>query len=227
MISPLVITDRGVTLVGGGAIKPVELMTALSVAPTLVAADGGADRALSLGQSPDLVIGDLDSISSAARDILSPEQIVHVADQDSTDFSKCLSRISAPFVVAVGFTGLRLDHTLSALSTMVKFKHLNVLMLSSEDISFIAPTSMTLPLMPGTRVSLYPLGSARGVSSGLEWPIEGIEFSPGGTVGTSNHANGIVTLHLEGQVLIILPRDCLSTVMMALKLPKARRNQPS
>lgn len=225
MIPPLVITDQGVTVVGGGAIKPVELMTALSVAPTLIAADGGADRALSLGQSPDLVIGDLDSISSAARDIIEPEKIIHVAEQESTDFAKCLSRISAPFVVAVGFTGLRLDHTLAAISTMAQFSHLNIIMLSSEDVSFIAPPSLTLPLMPGTRLSLYPLAPSRGVSSGLEWPIEGIEFAPGVTTGTSNQANGIVTLHIDGQMLIILPRDCLPTILTALKLPKARRQQ--
>lgn len=225
MIPPLVITDQGVTVVGGGAMKPVELMTALSVAPTLVAADSGADRALSLGQSPDLVIGDLDSISSAARDILRPEQIVHVAEQESTDFSKCLSRISAPFVVAVGFTGLRLDHTLAAISTMAQFSHMNIIMLSSEDVSFIAPPSLILPLMPGTRISLYPISPSRGVSTGLQWPIEGIEFSPGTNTGTSNQANGIVTMNIDGQMLVILPRDCLATIMTALKLPKARRYQ--
>ena len=67
MIAPLVISDRGVTVIGGGATSPYDLQTALAVAPTLVAADGGADRALALGQPPDWVIGDLDSITSGAR----------------------------------------------------------------------------------------------------------------------------------------------------------------
>ena len=52
MIPPLVISDRGVTVIGGGATTPYDLQTALAVAPTLVAADGGADRALPWGSRP-------------------------------------------------------------------------------------------------------------------------------------------------------------------------------
>lgn len=221
MIPPLVISDQGVTVVGGGAVSPVDLQVALTVAPTLVAADSGADRALALGQPPDWVIGDLDSISEAARRIIPEKRIAHIAEQDSTDFTKCLTRIAAPFVMAVGFSGIRLDHTLAALTTMASVTRPPVIMLASDDIVFLAPARMTLPLMPGTRVSLYPMGPARGVSTGLEWPIEGIDFAPGSRVGTSNAANGLVTLRVEGKMLVMLPRDTLATVMTALRLPKA------
>lgn len=220
MIPPLVISDRGVSIVGGGTVSAGDLDTALSVAPTLVAADGGADRALALGHPPDWVIGDLDSISDAARRLTPVERVHHVPEQDSTDFSKCLSRIAAPFVVVVGFAGLRLDHTLAVLTTMAGIARPPVIMLAPDDLVFVAPPRMTLPLMPGTRVSLYPMGPARGVSTGLEWPIEGIEFSPGGRVGTSNMARGLVTLRIEGKMLVMLPRDTLATVMTALRLPK-------
>lgn len=219
MIPRLVISELGVTVIGGGVVRPVELMTALSLAPTLVAADGGADRALSLGQAPDWVIGDLDSISSAAREIIPAERIVHVAEQDSTDFTKCLTRIAAPFVLAVGFSGLRLDHTLAALTALANIGRPVSIMLNSDDIVFLAPPRLTLPLMPGTRVSLYPMGPAHGVSTGLEWPIEGIEFAPGTRVGTSNRATGLVTLRVEGKMFVILPRETLTTVLTALRLP--------
>lgn len=219
MIPPLVISDRGVTVVGGGAVTPYDLNTALAVAPTLVAADGGADRALALGKVPDWVIGDLDSITEGARRLVSAGRIHHVAEQDSTDFAKCLTRIAAPFVMAVGFAGLRLDHTLSALTTMAGTPRPFVIMLASDDVVFMAPPRLTLPLMPGTRVSLYPMGPARGISTGLEWPIEGIEFSPSGRAGTSNRANGVVTLRIEGRMLLMLPRSTLASVMTALRLP--------
>ena len=58
----------GVTLVGGGDPRPEGIEEALKYAPTLIAADGGADRALALGFRPEAVIGDLDSLSPAARD---------------------------------------------------------------------------------------------------------------------------------------------------------------
>lgn len=219
MTDPLIVTDRGVTVIGGGAVAPADLEAALAAAPMLVAADGGADRALALGKLPDLVIGDLDSISAEARSMIQPRRLHQIAEQDSTDFSKCLTRIKAPFVVAVGFAGLRLDHTLAALTSMAREAGPPVILLAPEDVAFMAPPRLTLPLMPGTRVSLYPLGPARGVSSGLEWPIEGIEFAPGRRVGTSNRAAGVVTLRIEGQMLVLLPRRTLSTVLTALNLP--------
>lgn len=216
MIAPLVRTDQGVTVIGGGAVQGGELRAALAVAPLLVAADSGADQALELGRRPDWVIGDMDSIGEAARRAIPADRLVEVAEQDSTDFAKCLSRIDAAFVIAVGFAGLRLDHTLAALTTMVQDGYPPVILLASNDIVFLSSPRITLPLTTGTRVSLYPMGPARGQSEGLNWPIDGLEFSPGGRVGTSNVATGPVHLRIDGKMLILLPRDCLDVVLQAL-----------
>lgn len=211
--------DRGVTVIGGGEVPACDLAEALAVAPLLVAADGGADRALALGRMPDWVIGDLDSIGEAARRRIPPERIWHVAEQDSTDFSKCLTRIRAAFVLAVGFVGRRMDHTLAALSAMAAPGLPPVIMLAAEDILFLAPSRLDLPLSEGSRVSLYPLGPVRGKSSGLEWPIDGLDFAPAGRVGTSNRALGPVSLELAGPMLVILPREALGLSIAALRLP--------
>lgn len=208
--------DRGVTVIGGGAVAPADLEQALAVAPLLVAADGGADRALSLGQPPDWVIGDMDSISAPARRLIPAERVLEISEQDSTDFAKCLGRIDAPLIMTVGFAGLRLDHTLAALTVMARPHGARVVMLAPEDVVMLCPPRLTLPLMPGTRVSLFPMGPARGTSQGLEWPIDGIDFAPGGRVGTSNRALGLVSLRMEGPMLIMLPRGCLGTVLTAL-----------
>ncbi|WP_343069741.1 thiamine diphosphokinase [Paracoccus amoyensis] len=213
--------DHGVTVVGGGLLARSDLRDALNVAPVLVAADGGADHLLEFGLMPDWVIGDLDSLSDSARHVIPAMQIVVVAEQDSTDFEKCLSRISAPFVIAVGFAGLRLDHTLAALSVMVRSGWPPVIMLSSDDLVFLAPSRIDLPLLPGTRVSLYPMGPARGQSRGLVWPIDGLQFAPDGRVGTSNRAEGAVCLEIDGPMLVMLPRDTLGIVLTALGLRAA------
>ena len=208
---------RGVTVIGGGEVAAADLEAALAIAPVLVAADGGADRALELGQPPDWVIGDLDSISDPARRLIPRERVIGVAEQDSTDFGKCLERIEAPLVLAVGFAGRRLDHTLAALSLLVRPGAPRVVMIAAEDVILACPPRLTLPLMPGTRVSLFPMGPARGTSQGLDWPIDGIDFAPGGRIGTSNRAGGLVTLRMEGPMLLMLPRDCLGTAITALR----------
>ena len=206
----------GVTLIGGGAVTPEDLAQALDLAPVLVAADGGADAALALGHVPDLAIGDFDSISDAARDRLGPARLIHVAEQDSTDFAKALRHIRADFVIAVGFSGRRLDHTLAALNVMVRHPQPRCVMLAAEDIVFLAPHELALPLTAGTRLSLFPMGPARGTSTGLRWPIDGISFAPDARIGTSNEATGPVRLVLDGPMMVMLPRECLDQALAAL-----------
>lgn len=213
---PIVDTTAGVTLVGGGALQPDDWRDALSVAPLLVAADGGADAALCAGHMPDAVIGDFDSISAAAMTRIPRDRRHRVAEQDSTDFEKCLARISARFVIAIGFSGNRLDHTLAVLSAMARVKHSPVLMLAESDVVFLAPAELSLDLQAGTRVSLWPLGPVRGTSTGLRWPIEDIDFAPSGPIGTSNEATGAVTLSLDGPMLVILCRSMLSAALRTM-----------
>jgi thiamine pyrophosphokinase len=112
---PDVIVDslENVTLIGGGAVDSAQLARALDLAPVLVAADGGADSALAAGHVPRAVIGDMDSLSAAARDTIPAARIHPVPEQDSTDFEKALSRIRAPLVLGLGFMGPRLDHMLA------------------------------------------------------------------------------------------------------------------
>lgn len=209
-------SDLGVTLIGGGAVTADDLAAGLALAPRLVAADGGADAALALGAIPEAVIGDMDLLSDAGRQALGDARIHRIAEQNSTDFAKALRNIDAPFVIAVGFAGKRLDHTLAALNSMARHQGSPVAMLAHEDLVFRLPPSLDLPLAPGTRVSLFPLGPARGRSTGLEWPIDGIEFAPDARTGTSNRATGPVSLQIEGVMLALLPREVTATVLQAL-----------
>lgn len=210
-------TDRGVTLVGGGTLWGTDLADAMALAPVLVAADGGADACVAAGVSPVAVIGDMDSVGADARNRLTDTAFIEVAEQDSTDFEKCLTRIVAPFTVAVGFTGARVDHTLAVLSTLPKGIGPATLVLGREDVIFAAPMRTSLDLDSGTRVSLFPMAPLTGRSEGLEWPIEGLALSPMGRIGTSNRATGPVTLEFDRPgCLVIMPRAALPAALRAL-----------
>lgn len=205
-----------VTLIGGGPLPPEDLHAALALAPTVAAADAGADRALAHGLVPEAVWGDFDSISAAARAAIPAERLHHIAEQDTTDFEKSLARITAPLVVAVGFSGARHDHFLSVMNVLARRIGPPTLVLAGEDVITLAPPRLVLPLDPGTRLSLFPMGLARGRSQGLRWPIEGIELASAGRIATSNEATGPVDLAIEGPVLLILPRAALPGLARAL-----------
>ncbi|MFC3571116.1 thiamine diphosphokinase [Paracoccus simplex] len=208
---------RPVTLIGGApVVARADLQQALRLAPVVAAADSGADTALSHGLMPAAVWGDFDSISARARAEIPAENQHPIAEQDSTDFEKCLARLDTPFVIALGFSGARHDHFLSALGVLARRIGPPCLLIAGEDVITLAPPRLALDLAPGTRVSLFPMGPASGRSTGLKWPIDGLAFAPTGRSGTSNEATGPVTLECEGPMLLILPRSELPALAGAL-----------
>lgn len=216
MMARIVQSADGVTLLGGGDFAPADLDLALSLAPLLVAADGGADKALAAGRMPDAVIGDFDSISPAARAAIPAARQHRVSEQDSTDFGKCLALVGAPFLIGLGFAGLRMDHTLSVMTALAAHPDQRCVILGPEDAIFLCPPRLSLPLAPGTRLSLFPMGPASGRSTGLRWPIDGLDFAPAGRIGTSNETTGPVSLQVDGPMLVLLPRGSLSLALRAL-----------
>ncbi len=218
MAASIVQTSENLTLVGAGDVSKAVLTLALTYAPYLVAADGGAKLALKYGKTPNYLIGDFDSVSGDARAQIPAHRHLQFADQDSTDFEKCMAVIDAPLILGVGFLGRRLDHQLAALSALVQHAEIRCVLIGGRDVVFHLPDTLELNLTPGTRLSLFPLQPVTGRSLGLEWPIAGLQFAPGGRVGTSNRVvEPHVKLMMDGPgMLAIVPRAVLSDVVAAM-----------
>ena len=213
-------TGQAVTLVGGGALDDRDLETAMALAPVLAAADSGAGALLARGHMPEAVFGDFDSIAESDAARIPPGRLFRVEEQDSTDFHKALSRIEAPLVLAVGFLGARVDHQLAVLNTLVQVNRPPCLLLGPHEVIFHLPPAFALDMVAGETVSLFPLLPVAGRSEGLEWPIDGLAFAPGGQIGTSNRALGPVRIEMEGPGMIaLLPRRHVEGVIAALTLP--------
>lgn len=207
---------QGVTLAGGGPFGKAELARALRFAPRIVGADGGADRLLALGAEPEAVIGDFDSISDAARARLAG-RLFPIAEQETTDFDKALRSIVAPFVLGLGFAGARLDHGLAVLNALARAPERRALILSPQDVTFLAPPQLVLDLPVGTRLSLFPMAAVSAESEGLRWPLQGLHFAPDGMIGTSNEVSGPVRLQFSvPKMLVILPIRFLPAALRGL-----------
>jgi thiamine pyrophosphokinase len=141
-----------------------------------------------------------------------------VAEQMTTDFDKALRVTEAPFVLALGFAGARMDHGLAAFSTLIAQSGRRCILIGPQDLAFAAPPRLRLALKPGDPVSLFPLALVTGQSEGLEWPISGIGFAPDGRIGTSNRAvSRTVDLAFDRPgMLVILPRRRLDAAIRAL-----------
>jgi thiamine pyrophosphokinase len=90
-------------------------------------------------------------------------------------------------------------------------------LLGATEVIFHLSHPIALPTREDDVVSLFPLQPTRGTSTGLEWPIDGLELSPMGQIGTSNRALGPVTLTPGAAgLLVIVPRRLLPDVITAL-----------
>jgi thiamine pyrophosphokinase len=213
----IVHSEATITLVGGATLDRNVLQRALDLAPRAVAADSGADTLLGHGVTPEAVIGDFDSMTEATRKALPPDSLHRIAEQDSTDFDKCLRNIDAPLVIGVGFTGDRQDHQLACMNTLVRYPDRPCILLGRDEVVFLCPPALRLNLRKGTRVSLFPLGAVEGVSDGLRWPINGLNLAPDGMIGTSNEALGPVEITVTSpKMLVILPSETLTKVITAM-----------
>ncbi|MBE9636516.1 thiamine diphosphokinase [Salipiger mangrovisoli] len=224
MNSGLIRSQLPVLLVGGGDCPPEMLAPLLERCPVRVGADGGGAALLAAGVMPDAVIGDLDSLGPDARARIPAPRIHHIAEQNSTDFDKCLRNIDAPLVYAAGFLGARLDHQLSAMTVLVRRPERPCLLVGREDVVALCPPELALELPLGTRASLFPMAEVGGHSRGLRWPIDGLRFTPDRLTGTSNETDAPrVELRLDApKMLVILPVQAQAALERGLLEAAAR-----
>lgn len=177
--------NRALVFADGDLPSPALIRELLDEADLVVAADGGASKALRAGVVVDAVVGDLDSLTRAARRHIPAERIIEVRDLYSTDLQKaieyCLehgaSRID---VTAAG--GGRSDHALANLSVIPLYRGRADVRVIDDlfEIRLIdGHTTIDAPI--GTVVSLVAIGTCEGVTTnGLRWDLTDrtLQFSP-------------------------------------------------
>jgi thiamine pyrophosphokinase len=211
--------NEPITIVGGAHFSKELLLEALERAPIVYAADGGANLCMQYRCQPKRVIGDLDSISPSVRCEIEPSRVIHVSEQDTTDFEKLLIRVKAPLMLAVGFMGGQIDHQMTVQTVLATHAHQKIICVGEHDVMFVSPPEINLALEAGTRVSLYPMAPVQVQSKGLYWATDGLCFAPDGQIGTSNRATGPVSLTPSSpRVLVILPKTCLDISINAMQV---------
>lgn len=181
-------------------------------AELVVAADGAADKALAAGIAPDAVVGDLDSISDAARARLGPDRLRLVPSRDETDLQKaidfCLERgCSAIDIVAAG--GGRADHALANLSVLCLFRGPCRIRIIDDLFEIeLVQQSAVIDAPAGTVVSLIAIGPCEGVTTtGLRWDLSdyALGFSPYGVHNEVRMPPGTVSVR-RGDLLLFRGR---------------------
>ncbi|MEJ6398302.1 thiamine diphosphokinase [Yoonia sp. 208BN28-4] len=217
MTDPIVRTQAPVALIGGADVAPQVINILQSHAATFVAADGGLSHLTAAGIAPDAIMGDLDSLAAGMQGRFA-DVIHHLPDQNFTDFQKATAHISAPIILAAGFLGGRLDHTLSVFWTMHRLKLAHVILISDDDVCFLARHTLTeLSLPVGTRCALLPFGQARVDTHGLRWDIKDAAMTASLPSTSNETAQPDVRIHQMGGLMITLPLAALPAAIDAVR----------
>jgi thiamine pyrophosphokinase len=195
-------------------LRPTPLFNTLwGVADYRICADGAANRLRNLNERnnassqqegmrlvPDLIIGDLDSVTDETKAYYSDVRTVQVIDQDRNDLDKALeAAASYRRVVVFGAFGGRFDQQMASIQSLYCYPEREIFLYDDTSMAVLVPageTSLFLAVAATTKCAvsegpscgLIPIGQpVRSMTTtGLQWNLDeqGMQF--GGLVSTSN-----------------------------------------
>lgn len=180
---------KGIVIAGGEIPPKPELLPFLSENAYIVAADSGYDNAKKLGLSPNLIIGDMDSVSSQN---IKCERINYPPKKDFTDSELALDYLikkGCTELLFLGMTGSRLDHSLANIFLLKKCADLNIsaVLITPGNRCYLVKNKITLTKINDEYLSLIPLTDCHGVTTeGLLYPLNGETLYAGSCRGVSN-----------------------------------------
>jgi thiamine pyrophosphokinase len=176
----------------------------------ILALDAGADTALKAGVTPDLAIGDLDSISQTAKKKLGKAKLFKITRQDNTDFEKGLDFISfiKPEKVTIACaTGGRIDFTLSNFSSVFNYAGRFDMVFKSESWR-IYPVIETKSFncKKGAAVSLIPMDACKDITlRNLKYTLKNATLAPGRTAVSNTAKKDAFTVSFrKGKLLVMI-----------------------
>jgi len=179
----------------------------------IIAADGGTRHALALGLTPNIIIGDLDSLN-VERLTFNAEIIQSPADKNETDLELAIQHaltLNPEQIIIAAALGGRLDQTLAniALVSNVQRSTSNVRLDDGIEEVFFCHEQTQIKGASGDIVSLIPWqGEVTGiVTTGLKWPLQNEILYPQKTRGISNEMmNDTATIQIKSGLLLIIHR---------------------
>lgn len=184
----------------------------------VVCADGGANKAHSMGIVPQVVVGDLDSISPKVRQDFEDKKVafrIHPPAKDETDLELALRMLveeGCNQIDLIGALGGRIDHELGNIFLLVELARQGVegRILDERQTLQVLLHSKTFFTKIGALVSLIPL-----TPEVTNITLEGLEYPLKEETLTMGFARGVSNVALEERVSISFEQGILLVVEIA------------
>lgn len=201
-------------IIANGASCSEELLgQLLEWSPIVIVLDSAISRVMELGIKVDVLLGDFDRDFDTQyyKEIQYPLEIIHTPDQNKTDLEKAFDYLierKVPAVNVVWATGKRADHTITNITSIVKYRDLlKIVLFDDHSKIFLLPKKYEKWYPAQSVISLIPIGAVQGIHShNLFYPLTNDSLTIGYRTGSSNHVaeDGIVTIiHEEGDLILM------------------------
>jgi len=183
----------------------------------ILCADGGTHHALALGSTPNLVIGDMDSIHKDDWQKLEKAGVsieLFPRDKNETDLELAITRaieFQPKEIIIIAALGGRLDQTLANIALLAdsRLSAFDVRLDDGMEEIFFCVNQAKVHGRSGDIVSLIPWGSpVYGIQTqNLKWPLNNETLYPEKTRGISNEMlSESASIEIESGLLLITHR---------------------
>ncbi len=194
-------------ILGGAGIDPIFLLSVYSPSNLVICADSGAEAALEAGIIPDIIIGDMDSVSPRTLKYFRRKGVRIITDpsEDYLDIELSILKaidMGAERIIVLGAWGNRTDLSLASLGLLcpenipltstgekvgIGFQGEIYLVTEQSIVQRVRPENR-IKDRPGRCVSLIPLPYAHGIiTQGLRYELRNSNLSFGETMSVSNY----------------------------------------
>ena len=199
--------DIDAVIVANGDFPSEEIpLQILQRAKIVVCCDGGADEYIAKGFTPDIIIGDGDSLSAENKERFS--DITHYdPDQETNDQTKAVKFLldkGLRNIAIVGATGKRDDHTLGNIALLAEYLRMGATVRSYTDYGVFIPCndSNTFNCKAGAQVSIFNISATNLKSEGLAYPIYDFTAWWQGTLNES--PTDTFTISAQGEYIVYI-----------------------
>ena len=184
----------------------------LKKAQKIICCDGAIHQLEKIKILPDMIVGDLDSISPAEKEKYS-DRLYQDSNQDTNDLTKamqwCLDH-NIREVVVLGATGKREDHTLGNIGLLAEHCH-RMIWSFLTDYGWFVPIrkSSTIQSKAGQQVSIFCFDPQCSItSSGLKYPLIQRQFKLPweGTLNEAEKEHFSLTFE-KGEIVVYLANE--------------------
>ena len=217
-INTIINSHRSIIILNGE--QPAkELFTLFNTDVPIIAADGATHRLSGYGLTPTFIVGDGDSCGQ--QNPYPSATVVQMADQDSTDFEKCMGFAKKSNLLPcliLGINGGEIDHIVGNMQMLARHAQgQNFYFLDTYPTVPGAGTgiklglpldkqTLTLQLNPGCTISFMSFHDAVVQTKGLEWELNNQLLTIDGILSLRNrNTNDMVSFTLKsGKALAVI-----------------------